>query len=336
MTADPRFTTRRKLLATSAAVTGLGLAGCVGNGDDADEPAGDDDDHDDDHDDDDHGHDDDDHDHDHDDEVAEEYFDHLGVADEGFQILDRAHDPHEEVAYVHGDHWHGNLPSIPVGDNVSLGAEIELEDGDELELGDEYELRVAEAHDAPEGVVGIDEDDYHGDHVHVHGEEEGVTDVVFLIWHDDHADYQSPPITAQVVEDDDHDHDHDDEYVSEFQLLDRAHDPHEEVSYVHGDHWHGEDEFPTIPVGDNVSIGAELEDADGDEIVLGSEYELGVELPEDAEEGVVEIDEDEDYHGDHVHIHGESAGETEVVFTLIHDDHVDYETPALTVTVGDD
>jgi len=333
---EPRYASRRKLLAATGSLTALGLAGCLGD-EEGDEPEQDDD-HD--HDDDDHDHDDDhddDHDHDHDDEVADEPFDELGVADEGLTILDRAHDPHEEAAYVHGDHWHGSLPSIPVDDNVSLGAEVELEDGDDLELGDEYELRVAVAPDEPEGVVGIDEDDYHGDHVHINGEQEGVTEVVFMIWHDDHADYQSPPITAQVVEDDDDDdHDHDDEYVSEFQLLDRAHDPHEEISYVDGDHWHGEDEFPTIPVGDNVSIGAELEDADGDEIVLGSEYELGVELAADAEEGIVEIDEDEDYHGDHVHIHGESAGETEVVFTLIHDDHVDYETPALTVTVGDD
>ena len=325
MSSDPLDRTRRNVLAASGSITVLAFAGCLGE----EESAETGDDHDDDREDDDHGHD--------DEDVADEHFDHLGVADEGLVLLDRADDPHEEIAYVHDDHWDGTSPIISLGEYASFGVSVDLEDGDELEFGGEYELRVEVPDDAPEGIVEIDEDeDFHGDHVYVHGEDVGVTEVVFLIWHDDHADYRSPPIDVQVVDedeaDDDHDHEHD-EFVSEFQLLDRAYDPHEEISYVDGDHWHGEDDFPTIPVGDTVSIGASVEDADGEEITLGTEYELGVELAEDAEEGIVEIDEDEDYHGDHVHVHGESAGETEVVFTLIHDDHVDYETPPLTVRV---
>ena len=335
MSSDPRDRTRRNVLVTSGTVAALAIAGCLGEDDPGDE-GGNDDDYDD-EDDYDGNDDDNDETEDHDSE-DEEDFDHLGVADEGFVILDRAHDPHEEAAYIHGDHWHGSFPSVPVGDNVSLGASVELEDGEDLELGDEYELRVEVPDDAPEGIVEIDEEEhFHGDHVHVYGEEVGITEVVFLIWHDDHADYRSPPIDVQVVDEDDTDEDdHDEEYVSEFKLLDRAHDPHEEISYVDGDHWHGEDEFPTIPAGDNVSIGAFVEDADGEEIVLGPEYELGVEVAEDAEDGIVEIDDDEDFHGDHVHIYGESAGETEIVFLLIHDDHVDYETPPLTVEVAEE
>ncbi|WIV67509.1 hypothetical protein [Natrialbaceae archaeon AArc-T1-2] len=34
-----------------------------------------------------------------------------------------------------------------------------------------------------------------------------------------------------------------------------------------------------------------------------------------------------DSHGDHVHLYGESTGETEVTFQLTHDDHVEWETP---------
>ena len=331
MSLEPLDRTRRNVLAVSGAVAAFALAGCLGEEEPAETGGNHDDIEDDDHATEDEN--------DHDDEdVAEEYFDHLGVADEGFVLLDRAHDPHEDVAYVHGDHWDGTSPTISLGEYASFGASVELEDGDELEFGDEYELRVEVPDDAPEGIVEIDEDeDFHGDHVYVHGEDVGITEVVFLIWHDDHADYRSPPIDVQVVDedeaDDEGDHDHD-EFVSEFQLLDRAHDPHEELSYVDGDHWHGEDEFPTIPIGDNVSIGAYIEDADGEEIVLGTEYELGVELAEGAEEGVVEIDEAEGFHGYHVYIYGESDGETEIVFTLIHDDHVDYETPPLTAEVA--
>ncbi len=332
MTVDPDAETRRRLLVASGSLAALGLAGCLGDDAEEEDPGDDEDDEDeDDHDEDDH--DEDDHDHDHDEEVAEEAFDELGVADEGFVVLDRAHDPHEEVAYVHGDHWHGSLPHIEVGDNVSLGAEIEPEDGDSLELGDEYELRVAEAHDAPEGIVGIDEGDYHGDHVHINGESEGITEVVFLIWHDDHADYQSPPIDAQVVEEDDHEHEHEHEFdahhVADVRIFDRAPDPHEEVAHYHDDHWDGE--LPTVPVGEHVSLGAEFEDDEGNLADLDHEFELRVRLADDADD-IVEFD----YHGDHVHVIGEEEGTTEVVFQLWHDDHADFETEPIAVDVEDD
>ena len=259
---------------------------------------------------------DDDYDHDHDEEVST------------FDIIDRSAD--EVTADVHDDHWHGSLPDVPEGDNISLGAYIEDSHGDEIELdGDHYELGVSLADGAPEGIVSFD---YHGDHVHIIGDDEGMTEVVFELIHDGHTDYETPSIPVEVFHDhddhDDHDHDHDDE-VSTFDIIDRSTD--EVTADVHGDHWHGG--LPDVPEGDNISLGAYIEDDHGDEIELdGDHYELGVELADGAHEDVVSFD----YHGDHVHIIGEEEGHTDVVFQLIHDGHTDYETPPIGVDVVHD
>jgi len=79
-------------------------------------------------------------------------------------------------------------------DNVSLGAVFTDDGGNEAELNGEYELRVRLEDDADEIV----EFDYHGDHVHIIGEEEGETEVVFQLWHDDHADFETSPIDVTV------------------------------------------------------------------------------------------------------------------------------------------
>ena len=134
---------------------------------------------------------------------------------------------------------------------------------------------------------------------------------------DDHEDHD---------EDDDHDHDGD-AAVEEFEVLDRDADE-EVVAYVHDDHWDGE--LPDIAEGDNLSLGARIVDADGEEIDLdGDEHALGVELAEDAPTGVVELDE----HGDHLHVIGEAEGSTEIVLHWRADGEVAYETPPLAVTV---
>ncbi len=314
---------RRELIASGVGVLAVTtLAGCLG-GDDEETGDTDDDHGEDDHDDhghDDDQHDDDDHDHDHDDDG---YVDEIGIYE--FQLLDRAHDPHEEISYMHGDHWHGagDFPTVPEGDNLSIGAEAFDEDGEEIELWEEYELRASVVSDADEDVVSFD---YHGDHIHVIGEEEGLTEVIFQVWHDDHADYQTEPLAVQVGDEEEDGEEFDAHHVSDVAILDRAQDPHEEVADWHDDHWHGE--IPTVPVGDNVSLGATFVDDDGNEAELNGAYELRVRLEEDASD-IVEFD----YHGDHVHIIGEEEGETAVVFQLWHDDHADFETTPVEITV---
>ena len=244
---------------------------------------------------------------------------------ETFEIVDR--DADTVTAYVHGDHWHGDPLEIPEGDRRSLGAILEDESGEPVELTDGYELTVAVVEGAPE-IVDVD---LHGDHVHVTGTETGLTDLVFTIEYDGETLYESPTLQTDVG---DHD-DHGDGQPAEFQLLDRDPDPHEVVATYHDDHWHGEDDIPTIPVGETLSLGGTFLDGDENEIPIGTgeSYELAVQLAEDAEEGVVSIDPDEHWHGDHVHLYGEAAGETTVVFSLWHDDHADWETAPVTVVV---
>ncbi len=122
-------------------------------------------------------------DHDHDEEITV------------FEIIDRSGD--EVTAYVHVDHWHGDLPEISFGENASLGAYLE-EDGEEVELdGDHHALDVALAEGAEEGIVSFDS---HGDHVHIIGEQEGETKVVFQFIHDGNVEYETPPLSLVVIE----------------------------------------------------------------------------------------------------------------------------------------
>ncbi|WP_133412346.1 hypothetical protein [Natrarchaeobaculum sulfurireducens] len=100
----------------------------------------------------------------------------------------------------------------------------------------------------------------------------------------------------------------------EVDVIDRSSD--DAVADYHG-HWHGE--LPSISLEDNVSLGAVFEDEDGEAVDLGGEYSLDVEPTDEA---IVSAES----HGDHVHLYGESAGETTVTFQLFHDDHVEWET----------
>ncbi|QGU00020.1 hypothetical protein SYNTR_1426 [Candidatus Syntrophocurvum alkaliphilum] len=115
-----------------------------------------------------------------------------------FEIIYRSAD--EVTAYIHVDHWHGGLPVIQKGENISLGAYVEKNEV-VIELdGKHYDLRVDYARDADENIVSFDN---HGDHVHIIGEQEGQTDVVFQLFHDNKIEYETPPISVNVVKDDD-------------------------------------------------------------------------------------------------------------------------------------
>ena len=120
--------------------------------------------------------------------------------------------------------------------------------------------------------------------------------------------------------------------IAEFELLDED-DGNAAVTSIHGDHWHG---GPLgVPHGDNRSLGAFAEDEDGNAIEFGDEYALAVVVAADAQTGVVSSDPDEDFHGDHIDIHGDGDCTTAVVLQIRTDGHVVYETRNLEVTVGD-
>lgn len=136
--------------------------------------------------------------------------------------------------------------------------------------------------------------------------------------HDDngHGDHDNHDDNDQ----DDHGHgDHDsDGLVSEFEVIDRAED--EVVASYHG-HWHGE--LPPIQYGEHISLGARIEDADGDEIPIGddAEYQFDAEIS-GSDNSVISIES----HGDHVHFHSESEGETNITFQLVSNDSPGWET----------
>ncbi|ACB86036.1 hypothetical protein [Natranaerobius thermophilus] len=120
-----------------------------------------------------------------------------GHSDNGvtFEIIDRSID--EVVDYHHDDHWHSGLPEIPLNDNISLGANIIDENEEEIELdGEHHALGIDFADDANEDIVSLDE---HGDHVHIIGEKEGETEVIFQLLHDGEVEHETVPIPAEVA-----------------------------------------------------------------------------------------------------------------------------------------
>lgn len=193
--------TRRRLLAMGVSVATLSIAGCLGDdtagdGDDANETTGED--------------------------RADENETEDGEDDHDDLVADVAlvdRDTDEEVAYAHDDHWDGDLPPIPLDGAVSLEGVFEDGDGKEITVGEdeEYQLGADLAEGAQEGIVEVES---HGDHVDLSGGGVGRTDLLFSLLHGDHADWESPAITAEIVEEsadhdenaseDDHDHDEND------------------------------------------------------------------------------------------------------------------------------
>ncbi len=250
---------------------------------------------------------------------------------ETFELLNRRAE-NTRLAYVHDDHWDGQLPNIEVGQSLSLGANIVDSDGETITLDRDGHntLRVEMAPGAPEGILELGQ---HGDHVHLIGASAGLTQVVFSWVHDGEVEFTTPAINVIVVEGHGHgDHDHAME-VSAFEILNRRLEGRPVVAYVHGDHWHGS--LPNIVLGGQASsLGANIVDGDGHTVELGSDGEntLLVALAPGAPEGIVDFGQ----HGDHVHIIGVSTGLTQVVFSWIHDDHVEFTTPPINVLVVED
>ncbi len=125
--------------------------------------------------------------------------DHSDEGIDTFEIINRRDDLNK-VAYMHGDHWHGSLPTIELGESLSLGAFIVSEDGRERDLdptGEHNGLTVSLYEGAPEGIVSFG---LHGDHVHIIAESAGITQIVFNWTHDGEIRYTTPPINVTVTE----------------------------------------------------------------------------------------------------------------------------------------
>lgn len=115
------------------------------------------------------------------------------------------------------------------------------------------------------------------------------------------------------------------------EIMTRGDSP-ERLAYVHGgDHWHGSIPFLEVD-GSHLSVGVNWLDADDEVVEVDySHYSFGARLADGADE-ILELVS----HGDHLHLRpGDTAGTTAVVFQLLHDDEVVYESPSIAVTVAE-
>ena len=125
----------------------------------------------------------------------------------------------------------------------------------------------------------------------------------------------------------DHDWDPHAVEVGEFDVIDG--NTGEVTAYWHVNHWHGE--LPEVPVDGDVTLGAVVEDDAQRVLPLGSNdpFQLDARLADAAPDGLVEIES----RGDHVRLHGLETGRTLLVFQLVHDGEVLWETDAQAIDV---
>ena len=101
------------------------------------------------------------------------------------------------------------------------------------------------------------------------------------------------------------------------------------VADYHVDHWHGG--LGPIPVGESLTIEPLVRDQDGAEIPVGDgeRHRVDARL---AGDDIVRIEASDD----RVDLHGEAAGATTVVFELRRDGDLEWASPPIGVSVGDD
>src|SRR5690606_26576238 len=106
------------------------------------------------------------------------------------------------------------------------------------------------------------------------------------------------------------------------------------IVHTHGSgsamHWHGN---LHLHPGDEVEIDVTFRNADGDTLRFfdGDEYTLGAALADGSDAGTITIE----VHGDHLKITAEQEGTVELIVSVLHGDHSDFDSPPLEVEVED-
>ncbi|MFC6906514.1 metal ABC transporter substrate-binding protein [Halalkalicoccus tibetensis] len=140
-------------------------------------------------------------DHDHgEDEVepVDHEFDPATVEVAELDVIDRR--TGEVTAYLHGDHWHGGVPDVPLDETIPVGAVFEDEEGRVLPLGEDEQFQLdATIAEGAQEIIGIESS---GDEVAMAGLEEGRTQVVFELLSDGEVvfDTSTDGLDAEVVE----------------------------------------------------------------------------------------------------------------------------------------
>lgn len=125
-------------------------------------------------------------------------FDPEAVEVAELDIIDRR--TGEVTAYLHGDHWHGAVPDVPLDETVTVGAVFEDEEGRVLPLGEDEQFQLDAS--IVEGAQEIIEIESRGDELAMTGLEEGRTQVVFELLSDGEVvfDTSVDGLDAEVVE----------------------------------------------------------------------------------------------------------------------------------------
>ncbi|APX95887.1 metal ABC transporter solute-binding protein, Zn/Mn family [Natronorubrum daqingense] len=126
--------------------------------------------------------------------------------------------------------------------------------------------------------------------------------------------------TAADQEPDNFDDDPESVSVVGFELFERR--SGEELAWWHNDHWHGG--LPDVAVGETLEVEAVVEDSEGRILPIGSNelFQLEATTADDSEGETVEIDSQ----GDHVIFSGLEEDMSRVVFELVADDEVVFDT----------
>ncbi len=117
----------------------------------------------------------------------------------------------------------------------------------------------------------------------------------------------------------DHDFDPDQIEITGFDLYDQR--TGEEVAYWHDNHWHSG--VPDVPVGGEIVVAGVFEDADGNVLPLGTDEQFQLDVSYvDEESNALEFES----RGDQVVLSGAEESQTRIVFELVANDEVVWDT----------
>ncbi len=255
------------------------------------------------------------------------------------EIIDRGQTSQPVIAeWNAGEGWDGELPEAGIGEDnrLSLGVRMYDADGDQLiEREGEYTARYALADGAATGVLDLDgEEIFHGDHVHIYGAAEGSTEIIFVLWHDDHVEASTTPISITVADDADVYRE-----MQRVEIRDRGQTDRPIVAtWEHGEGWDGELMEYDLASAERERLSLGVDIYDSNDVLLhedSDEWTSRFYVPSSATGGVVntELDDATLFHGDHVHVYAIEEGTTELVFVLWHEDHSEAETSPIDFTV---
>jgi hypothetical protein len=149
------------------------------------------------------------------------------------------------------------------------------------------------------------------------------------------------PIVTLIAACDRHptDHDHDHHTLGRVEIIDRGQTGRPVVAtWTPAGGWQGS--LPDISLASErqrISLGARIFSADNTErpLTRDGEYSVRWGMPMGAPAGIVVNNDSrgERFHGDHIHIYGQAAGTTQVIFELWHIDHSDGATAPINLRV---